>query len=216
MQAHDMNEAMHEGEQPDVQDTTLPPREAVALGTWPADQVERRPLASLLPYARNARTHSDEQITQLANSIREWGWTVPVLVDEEDVLIAGHGRVMAAQRLGLVDAPTIVARGWSDAQKRAYRIADNKLSLNAGWDSELLRLELSELEGHDVSLIGFSDAELKRLMDAGEAPVEFTTYDETIETQHECPRCKFRWSGKSAPRQAEAPTEEQAHDQAPV
>ena len=103
---------------------------------WPADQVERRALASLIPYARNARTHSDDQIGQLAASIREWGWTMPVLVDESGMIIAGHGRVLAAGRLGMGDVPVMVARGWSDAQKRAYVIADN------GWDDVLLKLRL--------------------------------------------------------------------------
>jgi ParB-like chromosome segregation protein Spo0J len=86
---------------------------------WPADHVERWPIARLVPYARNARTHSDAQVAQLAASIREWGWTVPVLVDEAGMLIAGHGRILAARQLGLVEAPVMVARGWSEAQKRA-------------------------------------------------------------------------------------------------
>src|SRR5450631_1478974 len=112
---------------------------------WPADHVERRPLASLIPYARNARTHSAAQVAQIAASIREWGWTMPVLADEAGGLIAGHGRVLAAQKLGLADVPVMVARGWTDAQKRAYVLADNKLALNAGWDEELLAVELSDL-----------------------------------------------------------------------
>lgn len=139
---------------------------------WPADAVERRPVASLVPYARNARTHSEEQVAQIAASIREWGWTVPVLVDEESGLIAGHGRVLAAQKLGLADVPVMVARGWSDAQKRAYILADNKLAMNAGWDADLLRVELDGLkeEGFDVSLTGFGEDELSDLLaNAGDA-----------------------------------------------
>jgi hypothetical protein len=112
---------------------------------WPADQVERRPLAALIPSARNARTHSEEQIAQIAASIREWGWTMPILVDEAGTIIAGHGRVLAAARLGLDAVPVMVARGWSEAQKRAYLIADNKLGLNAGWNEELLRIEMADL-----------------------------------------------------------------------
>jgi DNA modification methylase len=132
---------------------------------WPADKVERRPLSSLVPAARNARTHSPEQVAQLAASIREWGWTVPVLVDEGGRLIAGHGRVLAAAELGLTSVPTMVAAGWSEAQIRAYRIADNKLALNAGWDDELLRLELGELRGLevDLGLLGFGSEELEAL-----------------------------------------------------
>ncbi|MDB5243797.1 MAG: chromosome partitioning protein ParB family [Spirosoma sp.] len=130
---------------------------------WPADAVERRPVASLVPYARNARTHSDEQVAQIAASIREWGWTVPVLVDEQNTLIAGHGRVLAAQKLGLVDVPVMVARGWSDAQKRAYVLADNRLALNAGWDDKLLGIELKGLkdDGFDIGLAGFTVDEIE-------------------------------------------------------
>ena len=101
---------------------------------WAADKVERRSIASLVPYARNARMHSAEQIDQIAASICEWGWTVPVLVDEADGIIAGHGRVLAAHKLGIAEIPVMVAAGWSEAQKRAYVLADNKLALNAGWD----------------------------------------------------------------------------------
>lgn len=133
---------------------------------WPADKVERRRIEGLIPYARNARTHSDEQIAQIAASIREWGWTAPVLVDEEGVLIAGHGRILAAQRLGLPEAPTIVASGWTDAQKRAYRLADNKLALNAGWDATTLQSELSDLRlgAFDLAPIGFSDLEIASIL----------------------------------------------------
>jgi DNA modification methylase len=133
---------------------------------WPADKVERRAVASLVPYARNARTHSEEQVAQIAASIREWGWTVPVLVDDQGSLIAGHGRVLAARKLGITDVPVMVAKGWSAAQIASYRLTDNKLALNAGWDDELLRLELGELglEGFDLGLIGFSDLELKDIL----------------------------------------------------
>lgn len=129
---------------------------------WPADKVERRAVKSLVPYARNARTHSPEQVDQIAASIREWGWTTPVLVDEDGTIIAGHGRVMAAQKLGLEAIPVMVASGWTDAQKRAYVLADNKLALNAGWDNELLKIELDEIKTleFDVGLIGFTNAEL--------------------------------------------------------
>jgi DNA modification methylase len=125
---------------------------------WPADRPERRKVADLIPYARNARTHSDEQVAQIAASIREWGWTTPVLVDEDGGIIAGHGRVMAAKKLGIAEVPVLVASGWSEAQKRAYVLADNKLALNAGWDNELLKVELGEIKAldFDVTLTGFS------------------------------------------------------------
>ena len=138
------------------------------------DRIERRPIEALIPYARNSRTHSDEQIEQLMASMREWGWTNPVLVDEDGGIIAGHGRVMAAKRLGLKEVPVIVASGWTEAQKRAYIIADNKLALNAGWDEEALRLEMGDLQelGFDLDLVGFNADELAGLFgqEAGEDP----------------------------------------------
>src|SRR6202171_6313007 len=137
---------------------------------WPADRVERWPVVKLVPNARNARTHSDEQIAQLAASIEEWGWTIPVLVDEAGCIIAGHGRVMAAHRLGLEDVPVMVAAGWSDTKKRAYMLADNKLTLNADWDIDRLEIEIAELRASDfdISLIGFSESEIDDLLEADE------------------------------------------------
>lgn len=133
---------------------------------WPADRVERRPIEALIPYARNARTHSDEQVAQIAASMREWGWTNPVLVDEAGTIIAGHGRVMAARKLGFTEAPVMVAEGWSEAQKRAYVLADNQLATKAGWDGGILSTELKDLDadGFNLSLIGFDMAELAALM----------------------------------------------------
>jgi DNA modification methylase len=128
---------------------------------WPADRVERLPIGRLIPYARNARTHDEQQVAQIAASIREWGWTNPVLVDEDGTIIAGHGRVLAARKLRIPDVPVMIAAGWSEAQKRAYTIADNKLTLNGGWDQDLLALEFGELEvlGFDLDLVGFSEEE---------------------------------------------------------
>lgn len=133
---------------------------------WPAQSGEFWPIEKITPYARNSRTHSDEQVAQIAASIREWGWTNPVLVDEDGGLIAGHGRLLAARKLGLTQIPTMVAKGWSEAQKKAYVIADNKLALNAGWDLELLAVELGDLQGFDFDLMltGFSDDELSKLL----------------------------------------------------
>jgi len=129
---------------------------------WPADHVERRSVESLIPYARNARTHSDEQVAQIAASIKEWGWTTPVLVDETGQIIAGHGRVMAARKLGLEEIPVMVASGWSEAQRRAYVLADNKIALNSGWDMDLLKVELQDIGemSFDLDKIGFSVEEM--------------------------------------------------------
>lgn len=133
---------------------------------WPADRVERWPLDRLIPYARNARTHSSAQIKQIAASMREWGWTIPVLADEAGSIIAGHARVSAAELNGYTEAPVMIARGWTEAQKRAYVLADNKLALNAGWNEELLGVELLELrdQGFDLPLVGFDISELNELM----------------------------------------------------
>jgi site-specific DNA-methyltransferase (adenine-specific) len=147
---------------------------------WPADNVERRKVAELIPYARNSRTHSDEQVSQIAASIKEWGWTVPCLIDPEGGLIAGHGRILAAQKLGIAEVPCMVADGWTDAQKRAYVIADNKLALNAGWDDEMLKVELGELSDldFDLSLTGFDGDELGSLL--AEEPTEGLTDEDAV------------------------------------
>lgn len=134
---------------------------------WPADSVTRRKISSLIPYALNSRTHSDEQIAQIAASINEWGFTTPILIDKNGGVIAGHGRLLAAQRLGLEEVPTMTAIGWSDAQKKAYVIADNKLALNAGWDSDILKIEMQELGdlNFDLTLTGFGIEEMASLFD---------------------------------------------------
>src|ERR671919_1625687 len=128
-----------------------------------------RRLGGLIPYARNPRTHSDAQVVQIAASIREFGWTVPILIDGASGIIAGHGRVLAARKLGLERVPVIELAHMSDAQRRAYVIADNQLALNAGWDEALLRLELADLSelGLDLGLIGFAGGELERLLAGG-------------------------------------------------
>lgn len=132
--------------------------------------VKQMPVKSLVPYARNARTHSSKQIGQIAASIREFGFTNPVLIDTEGGIIAGHGRVLAAQRLGIDNISTIQLSHLSDAQRRAYMLADNRLALNASWDDDLLRLELGELRDviDDIELTGFNKKEIERLFDAVE------------------------------------------------
>jgi ParB-like chromosome segregation protein Spo0J len=129
--------------------------------------IQPRKIEYLIPYARNARTHSDEQVAQIAASIREFGWTNPILVDGENGIIAGHGRVLAARKLGMNEVPTIELSHLSDEQRRAYILADNKLALNAGWDNDLLSLELQELDslGYNVDLTGFNAEDLEKLND---------------------------------------------------
>ena len=121
---------------------------------------------NLIPYARNSRTHSDEQIAQVAASIKEFGFTNPVLIDQDDGIIAGHGRVMAATRLKLDEVPCIRLSHLSETQKRAYIIADNKLALNSGWDDELLALEIKDLQemDFDIELLGFDESEIEDIL----------------------------------------------------
>ena len=135
-------------------------------GDLVAIKVSTVPINSLIPYARNARTHSDAQVAQIAASIREFGWTNPVLLDGEKGIIAGHGRVLAARKLGIEEVPCIELTHLTEAQKRAYILADNKLAENAGWDTDLLKLEFGELQGlgFDLSLTGFDEAFLTDLL----------------------------------------------------
>ena len=139
------------------------------------ETVEHWPLQRLIPYAKNARTHDDAQVSQIAGSIAEFGFVNPILVGDDNVIIAGHGRLMAAQQLGLREVPVIVLAHLSEAQRRALVIADNKIAENAGWNEDLLKLELADLKdiGFDLDLIGFSDEELDELLggddDAGES-----------------------------------------------
>lgn len=151
-----------------------------------AQNIEQVRVDALIPYARNSRTHSEAQVAQVAASIREFGFTNPVLIDADGGIIAGHGRVMAARKLGMDTVPAIRIDYMTEAQKRAYIIADNKLALNAGWDDELLALELGDLmgEGFDLSLTGFNDDELAMLRIGIEGVVEgLTDDDEAPEVQ---------------------------------
>jgi len=135
--------------------------------------VEYWPLSKLRPFERNARQHTQAQLDQLARSIEEWGWTIPVLIDEHGMILAGHGRVLAARQLGLIEVPVIIARGWTDEQKRGYLIADNKLQENSRWDDALLGIELETLGegGFDLSLIGLTEKDLKRLVGGDDKPL---------------------------------------------
>lgn len=125
-------------------------------------QIIQRNVLELIPYVNNSRTHSDEQVIQIASSIKEFGFTNPILTDGENGIIAGHGRLMAAKKLGLKEVPTIELSHLSEAQKKAYIIADNKLALNSGWDDAMLAIEFAELEAldFDLELTGFSLEEI--------------------------------------------------------
>ena len=148
-------------------------------------KIEKVAIENLIPYARNSRTHSDEQVAQIAASIKEFGFNNPVLIDESGSIIAGHGRILAARKLGLNEAPCIRLSHLSETQRRAYVIADNKLALNAGWDEELLSLEIQELGDldFDLSLLGFDDEELENLLNDDESNEGLTDEDAAPDVQ---------------------------------
>ncbi|MBN2243851.1 MAG: ParB N-terminal domain-containing protein [Acidobacteria bacterium] len=155
-------------------------------------QVERRTVDSLIVYERNARTHSEPQIRQIMASLREFGWTNPVLIDEKNNIIAGHARVEAAKRLEMAEVPCITLDGLTEAQKKAYLIADNKLALNAGWDDDLLRAELLDLKGleFNLDLLGFNPEEMADLLLGQD--VNQPEYDESAAADVKmvtCPEC---------------------------
>ena len=140
------------------------------------------PVADLIPYARNSRTHNEEQISQIMASIKEFGFTNPILIGGDNVIIAGHGRLLAAQRLGLTEVPVICLPDLTETQRKALVIADNKIALNAGWDEEMLALEMKELEESDFNLdiLGFSEDELKELENFGEPQTDAKSEEEEI------------------------------------
>ena len=154
-------------------------------------QIIYKKTADLLPYARNARTHSDSQVAQLAASIKEFGFNNPVAIDADGVILCGHGRVMAAQRLGMDEVPTVCLAHLTDIQKKAYILADNKLALNAGWDNDMLKVELEDLKfsNFDLDLVGFSTEELDEIMNQNEEP-EVEEDDYTVAVPEE-PKAKL-------------------------
>lgn len=155
-------------------------------------QITEVAVEALIPYAKNSRTHDDAQVAQIAASIKEFGWTNPILVDGDKGIIAGHGRLMAARKLGMTKVPVIELKDMTEAQKKAYVIADNKLAMNAGWDNEFLTLELKDLEaeGFDLSLTGFDDKELDALLNVIEGTEGLTDEDEVPEVPEE-PKTKL-------------------------
>jgi len=152
-------------------------------------------VASLVPYARNSRTHSDEQVAKIAASIKEFGFLNPVIVDGENGIIAGHGRILAAQKLGMKEVPTIEASHLTDAQRRAYIIADNRLALDAGWDFDLVKVEIQDLDeaGFDLSLTGFSIEEMAQIIDEPDfspgSEEDQGKLDELAPKMVTCPNC---------------------------
>jgi site-specific DNA-methyltransferase (adenine-specific) len=156
-----------------------------------AGKIERIAVETLLPYAKNSRTHSDEQVAQIAASIKEFGFNNPILIDKENTIIAGHGRLMAARRVGMADVPCIRLGHLTETQRKAYIIADNRLALNAGWDNELLTIELNDLleDGFALDILGFDADELKNLLDPVK-PTEGLTDEDAVPEVPEEPKTK--------------------------
>jgi len=158
-------------------------------------QIEQLKVGDLIPYVNNSRTHSDEQVTQVASSIKEFGFTNPILIDGDGGIIAGHGRLMAAKKLGLVEVPCIRLGHLSEAQRKAYVIADNQLAINSEWDLDLLKIELEELDNFDfdLKLLGFDIDELNKIIKG--ADFEPATEDEQGKLDEldpkwcQCPHC---------------------------
>lgn len=169
----------------------------------PKLKIVYRKIADLQRYEANARYHSDEQVRRIAASMREFGFNVPILLDPNDEIIAGHGRLDAAELNGYEEAPTVTITGLTQDQIDALRIADNQIPLNATWDDALLAFELNALDdlGFHLPMTGFSPSEIAELRfgppdnEEPEAPEQFASYDEDIETEHECEKCGYTWSG---------------------
>ena len=166
-------------------------------------EITQRKTADLIPYVNNARTHSEQQVLQIAASIKEFGFNSPVLVDGENGIIAGHGRVMAAKKLGLDELPTIELKHLTKTQKKAYILADNRLALNSGWDNDLLALELGELsdDGFDLDLLGFDVDELdideEKNFDAGNEEDQ-GKLDQLDPKYIHCPHCGKEFDSREA------------------
>ncbi|MBZ5618941.1 MAG: site-specific DNA-methyltransferase [Acidobacteriia bacterium] len=150
-------------------------------------QVVTWPVEKLIPFVRNARTHSDEQVAQIAASIAEFGWTSPILAGSDGIIIAGHARLLAARKLGMTEVPVIVLDHLTQTQRRALVLADNRLALNAGWDEEMLRVELESLQedGFNLDIVGFTDEEIENLLRDPEASVEGQTDEDAVPEEQE-------------------------------
>jgi ParB-like chromosome segregation protein Spo0J len=169
-------------------------------------KIELWPIDKLIPYARNARKIPQGAIDKVAASIQEFGWRQPIVVDGDRVVVAGHVRLLAAKQLGEKKVPVHVATGLTPGQIKAFRLMDNRSHQESGWDMELLAPEMAELQALsiDVALTGFDAEEISKFLDTKtlevKPPDSFKEYDETIPTEHECPKCGYTWSGIAGPK----------------
>jgi len=160
----------------------------------------------LIPYKRNARKIPPQATDKVAASLKEFGWRQPIVVDANGVIVAGHVRLLAAKQLGETKVPVHVATDLTPGQIKAFRLMDNRSHQESGWDMDLLAPELAELQALniDASLTGFDAEEISKFLDStgsdGKPPESFTEYDETIPTEHQCPKCGYTWSGAAAPK----------------
>ena len=166
------------------------------------NKYQLKDVASLKPYEKNPRVHSEKQVEQLSESIKRFGFTVPILIDEADNIIAGHGRLEASKLLNLKEVPTIEIANLTEAEKKALIIADNQLTLNSNWNEEFLKDEISLLKdaNFDLDLLGFSTEQLEGFFaDIKELPemTDFNEFGEDIEVEHICPKCNYKWSGSA-------------------
>jgi hypothetical protein len=180
--------------EPKAKPATVPPALSATTkeqsSKWPAYTVEKWKISRLKPYEKNARAHSEKQIEQLRASMREYGWTIPILAREDGTIIAGHGRVEAAKLEGVTEVPVIVAAGWTELQCRSYTLADNKLAENSRWDEGMLAIEVGELKMLNVNLplLGFSERETDRLLPVsdGKPGLGEVTYEAAFQVLIEC------------------------------
>ena len=167
-------------------------------------KITQKKVTELIPYVNNSRTHSDTQVAQIAASIKEFGWTNPILVDGTNGIIAGHGRLLAARKLGFKEVPTIELADLTETQRKAYVIADNRLALNAEWDNQLLTLELNELlaDGFAMDILGFDSEEISKLLDEPDfqpaTEEEQGKLDELDPKWIACPHCGKEFDARQA------------------
>lgn len=164
-------------------------------------KIEVVSIGDIKPHPRNSRVHSEAQIAQLVRSLETFGWVKPIVVDEKDMVVAGHGMLLAATARGDKKVPIIRVKDLTAQQRRAYMIADNKLAANSDWDTSILADELRGLSGEDfdILLTGFSKGELEKMLsEEDEAPEDFDEKDETVPTKHKCPKCGYVWSGEQS------------------
>lgn len=175
---------------------------ATAAPNWDAATVTMWKIGKIIPYDRNPRTHPEAQVELLAELMKKFGPDQPIVVDENGVILKGHGRLLAAQRAGFETFPVAQHMSLTEEEKRAVRIADNQVALLSAWDHDQIKVEIAEiaLAGFDMKLLGFSEAQLEEFAAGGPgSPVAFTAYGEDIDTKYRCPSCGFAWSGSPEP-----------------